>query len=351
MQYLTDDTRIAGMQEVTAPAELIAQIPVSPRASELVFSSRRRISDIIHGRDKRLLVVIGPCSIHDPKAGLEYAERLREQAEKYEDRLQVIMRVYFEKPRTRIGWKGLINDPRMDNSYRINEGLRLARTLLRDIVELGIGGGTEYLDPISPQYFGDFVSWGAIGARTTESQIHRQLASGLSCPIGFKNSTDGAVQVAVDAIGSAQHSHIFLSVTKQGRSAIFQTSGNDDCHIILRGGGGKTNYDSPSVHYAGRLLEEAGVCPRVMIDMSHANSQKDHRRQLLVCEDLCRQLADKERRILGVMIESHLVEGKQPIAALEAMAYGQSVTDACLGWDDSVECLAQLAEANGARMA
>lgn len=351
MQYLTDDTRIAGMQEVTAPAELIAQIPVSPRASELVFSSRRRISDIIHGRDKRLLVVIGPCSIHDPKAGLEYAERLREQAEKYEDRLQVIMRVYFEKPRTRIGWKGLINDPRMDNSYRINEGLRLARTLLRDIVELGIGGGTEYLDPISPQYFGDFVSWGAIGARTTESQIHRQLASGLSCPIGFKNSTDGAVQVAVDAIGSAQHSHIFLSVTKQGRSAIFQTSGNDDCHIILRGGGGKTNYDSPSVHYAGRLLEEAGVCPRVMIDMSHANSQKDHRRQLLVCEDLCRQLADKEPRILGVMIESHLVEGKQPIAALEAMAYGQSVTDACLGWDDSVECLAQLAEANGARMA
>ncbi len=351
MQYLTDDTRIAGMQEVTAPAELISQIPVSPPASELVFSSRRRISDIVHGRDKRLLVVIGPCSIHDPKAGMEYAARLREQAQKYENQLHVIMRVYFEKPRTKIGWKGLINDPRMDNSYRINEGLLLARTLLRDIVELGIGGGTEYLDPISPQYFGDFVSWGAIGARTTESQIHRQLASGLSCPIGFKNSTDGSIQVAVDAIGSAQHSHIFLSVTKQGRSAIFQTSGNEDCHVILRGGGGKTNYDSPAVHCAGRLLEEAGVCPRVMIDMSHANSQKDHRRQLLVCEDLCRQLADNEPRILGVMIESHLVEGKQPIAAPEAMTYGQSVTDACLGWEDSVECLAQLAEANAARMA
>lgn len=350
MQYLTDDTRIAGMQEVTAPADLIGQIPVSPQASELVFTSRRRISDIIHGRDRRLLVVIGPCSMHDPKAGMEYAGRLREQAEKYQDRLHVIMRVYFEKPRTKIGWKGLINDPRMDGSYRINEGLLLARTLLRDIVELGIGCGTEYLDPISPQYFGDFVSWGAIGARTTESQVHRQLASGLSCPIGFKNSTDGAVQVAVDAIGSAQHSHIFLSVTKQGRSAIFRTSGNADCHVILRGGGGKTNYDSPSVHYASRLLEEASVCPRVMIDMSHANSQKDHRRQLQVCADVSRQLADKETRILGVMLESHLVEGKQPIAAPPAMTYGQSVTDACLGWDDSVDCLAQLAEANEARM-
>ena len=350
MQYLTDDTRIAAMQEVTAPAELIGQIPVSPEASELVFTGRRQLSDIIHGRDNRLLVVIGPCSMHDPKAGMEYAGRLQEQAKKYADRLHVIMRVYFEKPRTKVGWKGLINDPRMDNSYRINEGLLLARTLLRDIVELGVGCGTEYLDPISPQYFGDFVSWGAIGARTTESQVHRQLASGLSCPIGFKNSTDGAVQVAVDAIGSAQHSHIFLSVTKQGRSAIFQTSGNEDCHVILRGGGGKTNYDSPSVHYASRLLEEAGVCPRVMIDMSHANSQKDHRRQLQVCEDVSRQLANQEPRILGVMIESHLVEGKQPIVAPEAMTYGRSVTDACLGWEDSVECLAQLAEANAVRM-
>ena len=350
MQYLTDDTRITAMQEVAAPADLIDQIPVSAKASELVFHSRRQISDIVQGRDKRLLVVIGPCSIHDPKAGMEYAQRLCEQAHKHRERLHVIMRVYFEKPRTTIGWKGLINDPNMDNSYRINEGLRLARSLLRDIVALGIGSGTEYLDPISPQYFGDFVSWGAIGARTTESQIHRQLASGLSCPIGFKNSTDGSIQVAVDAIGSAQHSHIFLSVTKQGHSAIFQTAGNEDCHLILRGGGGKTNYDNPSIHYASRLLEGAGVCPRVMVDMSHANSQKDHRRQLLVCEDLCRQLVDRESRIMGVMIESHLVEGKQSIAAPAQLTYGQSVTDACIGWEDSVQCLAQLAEANGVRM-
>ena len=350
MQYLTDDTRITAMQEVAAPADLIDQIPVSAKASELVFHSRRQISDIVQGRDKRLLVVIGPCSIHDPKAGMEYAQRLCEQAHKHRERLHVIMRVYFEKPRTTIGWKGLINDPNMDNSYRINEGLRLARSLLRDIVALGLGGGTEYLDPISPQYFGDFVSWGAIGARTTESQIHRQLASGLSCPIGFKNSTDGSIQVAVDAIGSAKHSHIFLSVTKQGHSAIFQTAGNEDCHLILRGGGGKTNYDNPSIHYASRLLEGAGVCPRVMVDMSHANSQKDHRRQLLVCEDLCRQLVDRESRIMGVMIESHLVEGKQSIAAPAQLTYGQSVTDACIGWEDSVQCLAQLAEANGVRM-
>jgi len=351
MQYLTDDTRITGMQEVTAPASLIDDLPVSPQASELVFNDRRAISDIIHGRDQRLLVVVGPCSIHDPKAGLEYAQGLCEQARKHRDRLNIIMRVYFEKPRTTIGWKGLINDPHMNNSYDINTGLRVARTLLRDIVALGVGCGTEYLDPISPQYVSDFVSWGAIGARTTESQIHRQLASGLSCPIGFKNSTDGSIQVAVDAMGSAEHSHIFLSVTKLGSSAIFKTAGNDDCHVILRGGGGKTNYDSASVQYASRLLEKAGVCPRVMVDMSHANSQKDHRRQLLVCEDICRQLADGESRILGVMIESNLVEGKQGIAAPSELVYGQSVTDACLGWQDSLDCLTQLAEANAVRLA
>ena len=350
MQYLTDDTRITGMEEVTAPASLIHDIPVSPSASELVFSGRKAVSDIIHGRNGRLLVVIGPCSIHDPKAGMEYAGRLCEQAQKYKNRLHIIMRVYFEKPRTTVGWKGLINDPYLNNSYDINSGLRVARTLLRDIVELGLGGGTEYLDPISPQYVGDFVSWGAIGARTTESQIHRQLASGLSCPIGFKNSTDGSVQVAVDAIGSAQHPHIFLSVTKQGRSAIFQTAGNEDCHVILRGGGGKPNYDNASVNQAARLLETAGLHPRAMVDMSHANSQKDHRRQIAVCEDICRQLHDKEPCIFGVMIESHLVEGKQKIAAPEDLTYGQSITDACLGWEDSLDCLAQLAEANGVRM-
>lgn len=350
MKYQTDDLRITGMEEVTAPAELIKESPLSPGASELVFRSRQQISDIVHRRDCRLLVVVGPCSIHDPAAAREYAERLHEQAVRHQDSLLIIMRVYFEKPRTTVGWKGLINDPNLNNSYDINQGLRTARSLLHHIVELGLGTGTEFLDPITPQYVGDLVSWGAIGARTTESQIHRQLASGLSCPIGFKNSTDGSIQVAVDAIGSAQHSHIFLSVTKQGHSAIFQTAGNEDCHVILRGGGGKPNYDSPSVHYASRLLEQADLCPGVMIDMSHANSQKDHRRQLAVCDDICKQLTDNEPRILGVMIESNLVEGKQKISTPDAMTYGQSVTDACIGWEDSVDCLAKLAEANAVRI-
>ena len=350
MKYLTDDVRITGMEEVSAPAALIAEFPVSPGASELVFHTRREIGEIVHGRDRRLLVVIGPCSIHDPGAAREYAERLRQQIERHRQELLVVMRVYFEKPRTTVGWKGLINDPNLNDSFDINTGLRTARLLLHDIVELGVGTGTEFLDPITPQYVGDLVSWGAIGARTTESQIHRQLASGLSCPIGFKNSTDGSIQVAVDAIGSAQHSHIFLSVTKEGRSAIFQTSGNEDCHVILRGGGGKPNFDSPSVHYASRLLEQASVCPRVMVDMSHANSQKDHRRQLRVCDDICAQLADNEPRIMGVMIESNLIEGKQKITTPDAMTYGQSVTDACIGWEESVACLDQLAEANRARL-
>ena len=350
MKYLTDDLRITGMEEVTAPADLIAESPLSAGASELVFHSRQQISEIVHGRDRRLLVVIGPCSIHDPTAAREYAERLCEQAVRHQNSLLIIMRVYFEKPRTTVGWKGLINDPNLNNSYDINQGLRTARLLLHDIVELGIGAGTEFLDPITPQYVGDLVSWGAIGARTTESQIHRQLASGLSCPIGFKNSTDGSIQVAVDAIGSARHSHIFLSVTKQGHSAIFQTAGNEDCHVILRGGGGKPNYDNPSVHYASRLLEQSNLPPSVMIDMSHANSQKDHRRQIAVCEDICKQLTDNEPRILGVMLESNLVEGKQKITTPEAMTYGQSVTDACIGWDDSLDCLAKLAEANASRL-
>ena len=349
MKYLTDDLRITGMEEVTAPADLIEESPLSPAASELVFHSRRQISDIVHGRDRRLLVIIGPCSIHDPAAAREYAARLSEEVARHQENLLIVMRVYFEKPRTTVGWKGLINDPNLNNSYDINQGLRTARALLHDIVEMGVGTGTEYLDPITPQYLGDLVSWGAIGARTTESQIHRQLASGLSCPIGFKNSTDGSIQVAVDAIGSAKHSHIFLSVTKQGHSAIFQTAGNEDCHVILRGGGGKPNFDNPSVHYASRLLEQAGVCARVMVDMSHANSQKDHRRQLAVCDDICNQLADNEPRILGVMIESNLVEGNQKIGSPEAMTYGQSVTDACIGWEDSAACLAKLAQANAAR--
>ncbi len=350
MKYLTDDLRITGMEEVVAPNELIREIPISDQVSELVFSNRQTVSRILRGEDPRLLVIIGPCSIHDPAAALEYAERLAVAARAHNEHLHVIMRVYFEKPRTTVGWKGLINDPHLNDSFDINQGLRIARGLLRDIALRGLGTGTEYLDPITPQYLGDLVSWGAIGARTTESQVHRQLASGLSCPIGFKNSTDGSIQVAVDAIKSAAHPHIFLSVTKYGHSAIFSTSGNEDCHVILRGGGGKPNYDNPSVHYAARLLEQAGLNNRVMIDMSHANSEKDHRKQLKVCEDICQQLGEGEPRIFGVMIESNLVEGNQKMARPEALNYGQSITDACLGWEDSERCLASLSQASATRM-
>ena len=348
MQYLTDDVRISGMEEAAAPEYLIEELPISQRASQLVFSLRRRLSDIIAGRDGRLAVVAGPCSIHDPKAAMEYAERLAEQAGRLAEDLCIIMRVYFEKPRTTVGWKGLINDPHLDGTFDINLGLRTARQLLHDIVDLGLGTGTEYLDPISPQYYGDLVCWGAIGARTTESQIHRQLASGLSCPVGFKNSTNGNIQVAADAVKSAMNEHVFLSVTKAGHSAIFQTAGNDDCHIILRGGGGETNYDNPSVHYAAKILEQAGMTDSVMIDMSHANAQRDPQRQINVCDDICGQLEAGEGHILGVMIESNLVGGSQSIDADE-LVYGQSVTDGCIGWDDTVACLEKLAAASRQR--
>ncbi|MEM8766600.1 MAG: 3-deoxy-7-phosphoheptulonate synthase [Pseudomonadota bacterium] len=351
MKYLTDDTRITGMEEVVAPNALLSEVPISDELSELVFSNRQSISRILKGEDSRLLVIIGPCSIHDPVAAREYADRLAAQVKQYDEHLHILMRVYFEKPRTTVGWKGLINDPNLNDSFDINEGLRVARSLLHDIGERGLGTATEYLDPITPQYLGDLVSWGAIGARTTESQVHRQLASGLSCPIGFKNSTDGSIQVAVDAINSAAHPHIFLSVTKEGHSAIFSTSGNEDCHVILRGGGGKPNYDNPSVHYAARLLEQAGLNNRVMIDMSHANSEKDHLKQLKVCADICGQLADNEPRIFGVMIESNLVAGNQKVANPETLTYGQSITDACIGWEDSERCLAELAEASAKRAA
>jgi len=338
------------MEEVAAPEDLSSELPISDDASRLIFSARKQISEILHGTDPRLLVVVGPCSIHDPKAAIEYAQQLAAIAAELSERLYIIMRVYFEKPRTTVGWKGLINDPHLDNSFDINNGLRIARGVLLDIAKAGLGSGTEYLDPISPQYVGDLVSWGAIGARTTESQVHRQLASGLSCPMGFKNSTDGSIQVAVDAIKSAAHPHIFLSVTKQGHSAIFSTSGNDDCHIILRGGGGKPNFDNPSVHYASRLLEQVGLTNRVMIDMSHANSEKDHNKQIKVCENICDQLKDGEPRVFGVMIESNLVAGSQKIGPLDSITYGQSVTDACIGWDDTVSCLNTLAEASARRM-
>jgi len=333
------------MEEVEAPEILLRDIPIGDAASHLVFHSRSEISSIVHGRDDRLLVVVGPCSIHDPKAALEYAGRLKEQADLWQEQLKIVMRVYFEKPRTTIGWKGLINDPHLDNSFGINEGLRLARGLLRDLIEMGLATGTEYLDPISPQYFGDLVCWGAIGARTTESQVHRQLASGLSCPIGFKNSTLGSVQVAVDAVRAARSSHIFLSVTKQGHSAIFSTSGNEDCHVILRGGTAGPNYDAQSVKTALKLLTGARLPPHLMIDLSHANSRKEFRRQLDVCEDIATQIREGQQGIMGIMIESNLVEGAQKLEPGCPLVYGQSVTDACIGWDDTLGALASLAEA------
>ena len=349
MQYLTDDVRITGMAEVMAPDEIIQEYPLQAEQSSLVFNVRRQASDIVAGRDRRLLAIVGPCSIHDPEAAREYAARLKERADELSGQLLVVMRVYFEKPRTTVGWKGLINDPRLDDSFDINLGLKTARALLCDIVGLGLGTGTEYLDPITPQYVGDLVCWAAIGARTTESQIHRQLASGLSCPTGFKNSTDGDIQVAADAVKSANHPHIFLSVTKAGHSAIFSTAGNDDCHIILRGGGGKTNFDNPSVHYASRILNQGGLGDRVMVDMSHANSSKDHNRQVTVCGDIAAQLAGGEDKIMGVMIESNLVPGRQGLS--KDLTYGMSITDACIGWDDTVACLDQLAEAVATRNA
>ena len=349
MQYLTDDVRITGMAEVLAPVQIVNALPLAAEHATLVFNARRQAADIIAGRDKRLLAVVGPCSIHDPEAAREYAGRLRERAQDLAEQLLVVMRVYFEKPRTTVGWKGFINDPNLNDSFDINAGLTAARQLLRDIVALGLGTGTEYLDPITPQYMGDLVCWAAIGARTTESQIHRQLASGLSCPTGFKNSTRGDIQVAVDAVKSAAHRHIFLSVTKAGHSAIFSTAGNSDCHVILRGGAGRTNFDNPSVHHASRVLDQAGLGGRVMIDASHANCQGDHNRQLAVCADIARQIHDGEEKIMGVMVESNLVAGRQKLNAAGELVYGQSVTDPCLGWEDTVRCLEELAGAVAAR--
>jgi len=347
--YQTDNLRIKSNTEVDTPAAVHALHPISEKAAKTIAETRQGIHNILHGSDDRMLVIIGPCSVHDTKSAIEYAEKLAVVREQMADDLLIVMRVYFEKPRTTVGWKGLINDPHLNGSFDINGGLKVARGLLKDVVELGLGTGTEYLDPITPQYLGDLVSWGAIGARTAESQVHRQLASGLSCPVGFKNSTDGSIQVAVDAIKSANHEHIFLSVTKRGHSAIFSTSGNGDCHLILRGGGGKTNFDNPSVHYASGLLNQAGLGIRVMIDMSHANSSKDHRNQLTVCKDVCAQVEHGESRIFGVMLESNLVEGNQSIGTGEELVYGCSITDACIGADDTVSCLNKLAIAVRAR--
>lgn len=344
----TDDLRITGNQALRQPQELIELIPVTSETGNTVTSARREVSNMLNGNDDRVAVVVGPCSIHDPDAAREYAEKLVAVKKRLADDLCIIMRVYFEKPRTTVGWKGLINDPDMDNSFQINKGLELARGLLSDINGLGLPAGVEYLDLISPQYIADLVGWGAIGARTTESQGHRELASGLSCPVGFKNGTAGSVQIAVDAIGASTQPHNFLSVTKNGQSSIFTTAGNPDCHLILRGGKASTNYDAASVDDACALLDKASLPEKVMIDCSHANSRKKHARQKYVCRDICAQISDGDKRIMGVMIESNLVEGAQKPES-QPLTYGQSVTDACLAWHDTEPLLEDLASAVRAR--
>jgi 3-deoxy-7-phosphoheptulonate synthase len=340
----TDDLRIREMKELIPPSHLIREFPCTDKAATTAANARTALHRILHGQDDRLMVVIGPCSIHDPKAALEYARSLVEQRERFGADLEVVMRVYFEKPRTTVGWKGLINDPYMDNSFRINDGLRMARELLLNINELGLPAGTEFLDVISPQYVADLISWGAIGARTTESQVHRELASGLSCPVGFKNGTDGNIKIAVDAIKAASQPHHFLSVTKGGHSAIVSTNGNEDCHIILRGGKAP-NYDAASVETACKDISANGLASRLMIDASHANSSKKPENQVPVCADIGRQIAGGDTRIVGVMIESHLLAGRQDLVPGRELAYGQSITDGCIGWDESVGVLEGLAEA------
>ena len=343
MQYQTDNIRISGMEELMPANDLISLQPISEASSKLVFETRSRISKIVSREDKKLIVVVGPCSIHDPKAAIEYASKLREETNQYKDNLEVVMRVYFEKPRTTVGWKGLINDPDLNNSYDINKGIAIARQLLREINDLGMAAGTEFLDVITPQYIADLISWGAIGARTTESQVHRELNSALSCTVGFKNSTGGGVQVAVDAIKSAQNPHIFLSVTKEGRTAVFSSKGNEDCHIILRGGK-EPNFDSKSIEETSSLLSKSELTESIMVDMSHGNSKKQHKKQIEVCENICDQLLSGEKRITGVMLESNLVEGNQEIKKKSDLIYGKSITDACLGWEDTRSCLNKLAE-------
>jgi len=347
-QYQTDDVRIAGIHELSPPAHLLREFPITLEAARLVWETRQAIHRILVGTDDRLLVVIGPCSIHDVRAAKEYAGLLLKARERLARDLLVVMRVYFEKPRTTIGWKGLINDPDLDGSFRINKGLRLARELLLDLANMGVPAGCEYLDMITPQYIADLVSWGAIGARTTESQIHRELASGLSCPVGFKNGTDGNVRIAVDAIRAAHVPHHFLSVTKGGHSAIVETKGNEDTHLILRGGK-QPNYDAESVDAAARELAEAGLPQRIMIDFSHSNSRKQHQRQLEVGACVAGQIAAGDSRIIGVMIESHLKAGRQDLVPGQPLVYGMSITDACIAWDDSEGLLEQLAEAVEAR--
>ena len=340
----TDDLRIRALRELRTPEDVIREFPRTDAATKTVIASRHAIHNILHGNDDRLVAVVGPCSIHDPVAALDYARRLVELRRQHADTLEIVMRVYFEKPRTTVGWKGLINDPNLDGSFDIDNGLRLARSLLLEVNNLGLPAGCEFLDMTTPQYFADLVAWGAIGARTTESQIHRELASGLSCPVGFKNGTDGNVRIALDAVKSASQPHHFLAVTKSGRSAIATTGGNDDCHIILRGGK-TTNYDAASIDAACVEAERSGLRAAVMVDASHANSSKKPENQPLVLADVAGQIAAGDLRIFGIMAESNLVPGRQDIVPGRPLVYGQSVTDGCIGWDDTVTTLAALSAA------
>ncbi len=354
MFHPTEDIRIQWTKVVLPPVFLEEEMPVTETASTTIYNARNEITEILNGRDDRLLVLVGPCSIHDTRAAREYAALLKDAIEEFAGELRIVMRVYFEKPRTTIGWKGLINDPHLDGTFRINDGLRLARHLLLDLAEMGVPAGTEFLDMISPQYIAGLVSWGAIGARTTESQVHRQLVSGVSCPVGFKNGTSGDVQVAIDAVLSASFSHTFLGHTHHGQSAIFVTTGNPDCHLILRGGRKTVNYTADCVADTANRMERAGVQPRIMIDFSHANSGKDYRRQAIVCHDVAAQIAGSgnrkgDTRIMGAMIESNLVAGAQKLVPGQPLVYGQSITDACIEWKETRGLLAELAAAVRAR--
>ncbi len=344
MTYQTDNLRITGIQEVASPETLQKELPLSEAAARTTFEARQQIQDIMHGRDDRLLCIVGPCSIHDTAAAMEYAQKLQKAREEFSDNLLIVMRVYFEKPRTTVGWKGLINDPDLNDTYQINKGLRLARKLLLDLNDQGMPAGVEFLDLISPQFISDLVAWGAIGARTTESQSHRELASGLSCPVGFKNGTGGGVKIAVDAVGASIRPHHFMSVTKQGNVAIFSTLGNEDSHIILRGGTNGTNYDAESVAAACAMLGKAELRPRVMVDFSHANSRKEHQRQIEVGRDIASQIENGSDSVFGVMIESHLVAGRQDVIPEQPLTYGQSITDACINWEDTAALLGELSD-------
>jgi 3-deoxy-7-phosphoheptulonate synthase len=344
MEFRTDDLRIKEIKELLPPSDVLRDFPITTRAAQTVYETRQAIHRILHGADDRLLVIMGPCSIHDVKAAQEYAGKLKDAKDRLAADLLVVMRVYFEKPRTTVGWKGLINDPYLDGTFRINEGLRVARKLLLDLNETGMPAGSEFLDMITPQYVADLVSWGAIGARTTESQVHRELASGLSCPVGFKNGTDGNVRIALDAIRAAQAPHYFLSVTKDGHSAIVATTGNEDCHVILRGGK-QPNYEAANIDAAARILGEAGIPARLMIDFSHGNSGKDPQRQVEVGARVAEQIANGDPRVFGVMIESHLKPGRQDLMPGKPLVYGMSITDACVGWEESRALLDTLAEA------